>query len=354
MTLSQHNPLVTRGRPQGRVCKTAVLAAALCLVPARTTFAHDPGLSALDVHVTASRIVATLSLAPPDAQAAVAAGGDVATFARDAIEMRIGGVALTGTIVQGGSAAADTVTIAFERRPGATLTVRSVVPASLARGHRQLLTVRAMDGQVRAERMLDARSGVIDVELLDSEQPVHRIAHFAALGITHILGGYDHLLFLAALLLGVSAIGQVVKTVTAFTVAHSITLALAGLDLVRVPAGIVEPLIAASIVFVGVENLLRGPTGSRWTLTFGFGLVHGFGFAAALREIGLGGDGLTVLTALGSFNAGVEAGQVAVAIALWPLVRFFRNTHGQRLRLVPICSGAITLAGVYWFVERTI
>jgi Domain of unknown function (DUF4331)/HupE / UreJ protein len=140
---------------------------------------------------------------------------------------------------------------------------------------------------------------------------------------------------------------------TAFTVAHSITLALAGLDLVQAPAGIVEPLIAASIVFVGVENVLRGPTGARWKLAFGFGLVHGFGFAAALREIGLGGNSLAVVAALGSFNAGVEAGQIAVAIALWPLVRSVRSANGQRLRLVPTCSGALTVAGVYWFIERT-
>lgn len=333
--------------------KAAVLAAALHAATASAALAHDPGLSSLDVHVTTDRIVVTVALAPPDARAAAATGeGDAGRFALNAIELRAGGLALRGALRESGKAAADGVAIEFERPPGSTLTVRSLVPARLARGHRQLLTVRGPDGRLLMERMLDARSDIVEVDL-GSQDTGHSAAGFAALGIAHILGGYDHLLFLAALLLGVSGLGQVVKTVTAFTVAHSITLALAGLGLAQAPAGLVEPLIAASIVFVGVENLVRDTPGSRWKLTFAFGLVHGFGFAAALRELGLGGDGLAIVTALGSFNAGVEVGQVAVAIALWPLVRFFRTAQGQQLRLVPACSAAIALAGVYWFVERT-
>ncbi|MGH8639256.1 MAG: HupE/UreJ family protein [Burkholderiales bacterium] len=329
-----------------------VFAAAFCLVPATTTFAHDPGLSALDVHVTATRIIATLSLAPPDAEAAARVeAGDVRQFALNAIEIQAGGVALAGTVHQGGSTA-PAVTIEFERPPGSTLTVKSIVPGRLPRGHRQLLTVRDIDGRLLTERMLDARTDMVEIDL-GSRQPSHRAARFAALGVAHILGGYDHLLFLAALLLGVQALGSVVKTVTAFTVAHSITLALAGLDLVHAPADIVEPLIAASIVFVGLENLVREPSGSRWKLTFAFGLVHGFGFGAALQELGLGGGGLAIVTALGSFNAGVEAGQIAVVVALWPLVRLFRSAESRRVRLIPACSIAIALAGLYWFVERT-
>jgi hypothetical protein len=332
-----------------------VLAAALCLGPATTSFAHDPGLSALDVHITANRIVATLSLASPDAQAAVEAGGDLATFARDGIEICAGGVMLGGALFHdvGDKTEGRTVSVSFDRPSGLALTVRSKVPAHLARGHRQLLTIRGADGRVLVERMLDARSDAVEVNL-DSRHAARRPAEFVALGVTHILGGYDHQLFLAALLLGAPGLGAVVKTVTAFTIAHSITLALAGLGLAQAPAGLVEPLIAASIVFVGIENLAREPGKSRSALTFVFGLVHGFGFAAALQDLRPGAGGLPIVMALGSFNAGVEIGQIAVALALWPLVRLLRHDHGRRLWLVSACSAAITLAGLYWFVERTI
>ena len=97
--------------------------------------------------------------------------------------------------------------------------------------------------------------------------------------------------------------------------AHSITLALATTGLLLIPGRIVEPLIAASIVYVGIENLVRGVQGSRWKLTFGFGLVHGLGFATVLRDLGIGtnGNGAIALP-LASFNAGVEIGQMAVAV----------------------------------------
>jgi hypothetical protein len=143
-----------------------------------------------------------------------------------------------------------------------------------------------------------------------------------------------------------------VQTVTAFTVAHSLTLAAAVLGFARAPAAVVEPLIAASIVYVGVENLVRADGGSRWKLTFVFGLVHGFGFAGALRELGVAGTSLQTLQTLGSFNLGVEAGQVAAAAILWPVVRSLRAARLERFRLVPTCSMLVVLAGAYWLLER--
>ena len=203
--------------------------------------------------------------------------------------------------------------------PRARLTIRSTVPSRLARGHRELLTVRVLDGRLVTERMLDARDGQVDVDAAAVAASSRGAGQFLALGVRHILGGYDHLLFLAALLLGVSRLSSVVTTVTAFTVAHSVTLALAVLGFVRVPGAVVEPLIAASIVFVGIENLVRQPPGSRWKLTFAFGLMHGFGFAGALQDLGVGAGG-AVATPLASFNLGVEAGQIAVVVLLWPLI----------------------------------
>ena len=181
---------------------------------------------------------------------------------------------------------------------------------------------------------------------------IRRLAEFFELGLHHILGGYDHLLFLVALLLGVCRLRSVVTTVTAFTLAHSVTLSLAVLGFVAAPPALVEPLIAASIVFVGIENLMRDPGGSRWKLTFAFGLVHGFGFAGALRDLGIGADGAGVALPLACFNAGVEAGQMAVVAALWPILRALNARPAWRLRLAPAASVAIIIAGGYWLVER--
>lgn len=330
----------------------AIAAAAFWILGAAHALAHDPGLSALDVHVEADRIVATLSLAAADAREVLARDGrGLTVLAAEAIELRVDGAALAGSIVdspQPPDGAA--VAVSFTRQPGARLMVRSTVVSRLPRGHRQLVVVRGVDGRPIAERMLGAGEDTVDVAL-EAPAAGGSLAGYVGLGLSHILGGYDHLMFLAAVLLGVPRLKEAVKTVTAFTAAHSLTLALAVLDLAHVPPAIVEPLIAASIVFVGIENLVRDPGASRWKLTFAFGLVHGFGFAAALRDLGLGGQALEIVRTLGAFNAGVEAGQIAVAVALWPFVRRFRHPEARRLRVA--CSSAIALAGVYWLVERT-
>ena len=107
-----------------------------------------------------------------------------------------------------------------------------------------------------------------------------------------------------------------IKIVTAFTIAHSITLSLAALDIIVIPGAIVEPAIAASIVFVAMENFFSRDIDRRWRITFAFGLVHGFGFASALREVGLPTN--AVATALAAFNIGVEIGQVAIVSIVVP------------------------------------
>jgi hydrogenase/urease accessory protein HupE len=105
-------------------------------------------------------------------------------------------------------------------------------------------------------------------------------------GVEHIFMGYDHIAFLVGVVLWARRLVPVIKIVTAFTIAHSITLSLAALDVIVIPSAIVEPAIAASIVFVAVENFFSRDIDRRWRVTFAFGLVHGFGFASTLREIG--------------------------------------------------------------------
>src|SRR5262249_29323137 len=140
------------------------------------------------------------------------------------------------------------------------------------------------------------------------------------------------------------------KIVTAFTLAHSITLALAVLDIVVLPDRLVEAVIALSIAFVAAENLfLRPVVARRWLVSFCFGLVHGFGFSAALREVGLPSHGL-VLSLFG-FNAGVELGQALVVAVALPLLLLLRRTRWER-RMVWSSSLAILVVGVALFVER--
>ena len=178
----------------------------------------------------------------------------------------------------------------------------------------------------------------------------HGFASFVLLGIEHILTGWDHLLFLLGLLLRGGSWLALAKIVTAFTLAHSITLALAALDIVVLPDRLVEAVIALSIAFVAAENLFGKPVvARRWLVSFCFGLVHGFGFSSALRELGLASSGL--LVSLFGFNAGVEIGQgVVVAVAL-PALALLRRTRWER-RMVWSSSVAILLVGAVLFVER--
>ena len=173
---------------------------------------------------------------------------------------------------------------------------------------------------------------------------------FIAMGIEHILGGLDHLLFLVALLALARGLWQTAAIVTGFTVAHSITLSLAVLGVVDVPSRIVEPLIAASIVWVAVENLLApSGIGRRWLIAAVFGLIHGLGFASALTELDLSRDAL--VRALVGFNVGVELGQIAfVVVVMPPLV--WASRPGRLPRLPQILSVLVAAAGTVWLFQR--
>jgi HupE / UreJ protein len=178
------------------------------------------------------------------------------------------------------------------------------------------------------------------------------LGSFVLLGIEHILSGYDHLLFLFGLLLRGGGWLGLAKIITAFTLAHSVTLALAVLDVVTLPDRLVEAAIALSIACVAAENLVLRPVVSRrWLVSFGFGLVHGFGFSSALRELGLSTHGL--LLSLFGFNAGVEVGQALVVAVALPALALVRNTRWEP-RMIWSSSVAILLVGVALFVERAL
>lgn len=174
---------------------------------------------------------------------------------------------------------------------------------------------------------------------------------FLKLGVEHIFTGYDHILFLVALLLPGSNLSQLLKVVTAFTIAHSITLTLAVLDIVTLPTALVESIIALSIVYVAAENLWGKRFNHRAWLTFGFGLIHGLGFANILRDITQSQDNL--LLSLASFNLGVEIGQITIVLLVFYGLRFWQNYRGT-IVLKYCLSCLMILMGSIWFAERAL
>lgn len=186
------------------------------------------------------------------------------------------------------------------------------------------------------------------------------IRSYLKAGIEHIFLGYDHIAFLIAIVLWARTLWPVIKIVTAFTLAHSITLSLAALQIVVIPSSIVEPAIAASIVYVAVENFFSRNVDRRWRDTFVFGLIHGFGFASALQEFGLPRG--AVVPALAAFNLGVEVGQVAIVSIVIPVLagldRVLAADRGvapaRTAALVYTLSGIIAVLGFYWVLDRTV
>lgn len=171
---------------------------------------------------------------------------------------------------------------------------------------------------------------------------------FGKMGVEHILLGLDHVLFVVALILGATSLRSLVQVISMFTVAHSVTLVSTLLGGISVPAVVVEPLIALSIAFVAVENLL-GSTRHRLPVVFGFGLLHGLGFAGSLRITDQVSTEL--LVSLLSFNVGIETGQAVLLLAVFPLVLLIRRTR-IAVRVVRSATGVVAAFGLYWFAER--
>ncbi|MES2824925.1 MAG: HupE/UreJ family protein [Pseudomonadota bacterium] len=208
-----------------------------------------------------------------------------------------------------------------------------------------------------AQKLLIVDDPQIQLTLAATQTPTQSsFAEFYRMGIEHILSGYDHLLFLAGLLVVCLSLRSCLIIITAFTLAHSITLILATLKWVSIPGNLVEMAIAGSIMFVGIENLWRArgnhePQG-RWLLTFGFGLIHGLGFAGALMDVGLPSSGIQLVAPLLAFNLGVETGQLAVAAIVLPCLLWLRKYSWFAARLVPGISILVVAAGLYWLLER--
>ncbi len=188
---------------------------------------------------------------------------------------------------------------------------------------------------------------------VDEPTPIDReLGAYFFLGIEHILTGVDHLVFLLGLLIAGGRLRAWALMITAFTVGHSLSLALATLAIWTPPPAIIEPLIAASVAYIGLENLLRSDTATarRWRLTLPFGFIHGFGFAGALSEIGVRAGDTALASVLALFNIGVEVGQLAALAVILLLLRALPPLQSPSAKRS--ISAAIALAGLAWLIAR--
>jgi hypothetical protein len=310
----------------------------LTLFALAAAHAHEPGLSRAVVE--------------PDALALSISRADAGAVSPEALlgrtRVSVGGVPCTLGAPTVGPSGDDGVEI---RAPlacpaGEAVALDAGWLAQLPPGHRTV--IEAVGAPVG---FLDALHTTIEVPRAGGHASVGALG-FVKLGIEHILTGWDHLAFLAGLLLVAASLKEAAGIATGFTIAHSITLTLAVLGVVTVPASIVEPAIAATIIYVGLENLTAPPARRRLVLTMVLGLVHGLGFAGLLGEIGLPEEGL-VLAVL-SFNGGVEIGQFLVVLLVLPLLLVLRRDERWRVHGVRVASLLLAGAGAMWLVERVL
>jgi hydrogenase/urease accessory protein HupE len=341
--------------------------------------AHDPGISTAQGNFRDGRLELTVGFAPSDAQQLLppeARSGtkwtqaefETAKSALEALAPQLWELRVDDTVVPPSEtsvhlAAGDSLNfrLVYPCPPDRPLTLRALKLGGLPPGHREFLILSDDRGSTVAKKLLNAKDDTIAVggageNSAAAEEPPPTFVGFLKLGVEHIWTGYDHMLFLFALLIVCRSFRSIVSIISCFTLAHSLTLALATMNVINLPSRLVEPAIAASIVFVGAENLARRgaePRG-RSLLTFAFGLIHGFGFASVLRDLGVGTGSQGIAMPLFTFNLGVEVGQIAVAAVVLPIVWQLRKNKTFVQRGVPALSAIVTVAGLYWLLERTV
>ncbi len=364
-----------------RLTKSIVIA--VLLIYLKISFAHPPGLSSADITLKADALETKITFSIQDIEAFVPMDRDqdaeVTDLERDAVKpaiakliaeqfkIKLDGVAIKPST--SGQVAFDdknnaAVTLQFATTPAKTIAIESSFLTKFPGDHKQYLSIKDRTGREIGKKMLTPNAQMLianldndKAEIPPEAQTTSTFGDFLKLGIEHILTGYDHLLFLFSLLVITRNFWPALKIITFFTLAHSITLALAGMNIVNAPSNVVEPLIAATIVYVGLENIIRKDkvtTNQRCILTFFFGLIHGFGFAGVLQEMNISSIETGILVPLFSFNLGVELGQIAVASIVLPLIWWLHKKEKIEHFLVPVGSILTCLAGGYWLLERTI
>lgn len=346
----------------------------LCL--AAPLSAHDPGLSSATLWLQQDRLKATLTFEPTDIEALLPmdldgdgqVGDSEFEETRNALERFV----REGVQVSLDDQSIDPSELTIERtadRRGrnievrlrfptladaSRLTLRNMLLPDLPLGHRHYVQLLDEGANLVGEALLDRTNNTFEASLArpDGASSSRSFGDFFALGVEHILTGYDHLLFLFGLLVVGMSFASAARIITSFTIAHSITLALATFELVRLSPAVVEPLIALSIAYVGLENIVRSNLDRRWLLTFVFGLIHGLGFASVLREMGVGANAAGALQPLLAFNLGVETGQIGIAAIALPLILSIGQRPRLALYLRPATSIVVIAMGTYWLIER--
>ena len=358
-----------------------VLLLAMCAL----AHAHKPSDSYLVVNAEAGRIEGQWDIALRDLEYAIgldadgngeitwgelsARHNDLASYALARLQINAGGAACvlqaTEHLVDQHSDGAYAV-IRFSGgncAPSGRLTIRYGLFFDLDPTHRGLariaaagVTQTAVFGPERPEQSFD----------LVAPSLLSQILAYVREGVWHIWIGFDHVLFLLSLLLPAvwqraagrwvpaprfaTAFWEVFRVVTAFTIAHSITLSLAALELVTLPSRLVESVIAASVLLAALNNLYPLVSGRRWAMAFAFGLIHGFGFASVLTDLGLPRDAL--VSSLFGFNVGVELGQLAIVAVFLPLAYALRNTWFYARVVFAGGSVVVAILAAAWLVER--
>jgi hydrogenase/urease accessory protein HupE len=338
---------------------------------APAALAHEVGLSRGTYAIEGDRVTAEIVMSRREVSSVVdgldadhdgdltaaelsAARGAIQKAVVDRIAVQSDGAACAGALTEASLAEQDGLVLraAFTcPAPIARAKLDFPLMDDLSHGHRHI--ARSSGGAQVVETVVSRGQRSFEVSAQGGAAPPppkkDRLA-LLGMGVEHILTGYDHLVFLLGLVLVGGRWRSLLWVVTAFTIAHSITLGLAALGVWTPRPTIIEPAIALSIAYVGVENFFVKNAEKRWRITFPFGLVHGFGFAGALREVAL--PKAEVPEALFLFNAGVELGQLGVLAIVLPGLALLRKKPWFEKYGVRAVSAAIVAAGLIWFVAR--
>ncbi len=344
----------------------------LMLAPEGLAFAHPVGVSSGEYRLVGKVLYGDIGMAGRELSRWLPAIDTNHDGAIESAEIDAGRAIVARALIDGLTVHADGNACpgsldrawALEGESGVVFQVHYTCPAVPGR---LTLAMPALDALAPRHRHLARvfRSGKAQMKVLDRAHATWTLDDGSApssgvtlagsmlkLGIEHILTGADHLVFLLGLILVGGTLRSLVGVVSAFTVAHSITLALSALSIFAPSPRLVEPAIALSIAYVGFDNLFVKDTTKRWRITFAFGLIHGFGFASALREIALPHAQLAI--ALVSFNLGVEVGQLAVLSIALPLTLVAIRAPWFGSRGVKILSSAIAVGGIVLFIARVV